>query len=90
MTVGRENQIYTRAYELAASGQHIDVITIVSALVQEGYDEAPDLLQGDIIRSDLRAVCRLHWHDPAQEPPSAPAVFLAAQPENAATPDEEF
>lgn len=57
----REEYINRKAYSLAASGAHIDCITIVSALVDEGYPEAREFLDSDLIRSDLRRICRQHW-----------------------------
>ena len=40
----REDYIYSRAYELAATGLHLEPITIVSALIKEGYPEAAEVL----------------------------------------------
>jgi hypothetical protein len=68
----RENHVYKRAYELAASGLHISPITVVSALVKEGYPEAADLLNSDIVRADLRQVCARHWRGAAPEAKPSP------------------
>ena len=57
----RNDYIYTRAYELASSGCHVDSRTIISALKDEGYAEAADVLDRAQIRDDLRQVCRRHW-----------------------------
>ena len=80
MADARHEYINARAYELAASGQHIDCITIVSALVAEGYPEASEILNSDLIRSDLRRVCAQHWQGvkPEYAEPAVPA-----QPEGA-------
>lgn len=78
----RQDHIYKRAYELAASGVHINPITIVSSLVNEGYPEAADLLNSDLVRSDLRDVCTRRWKGvgPANEsaPPSEAQASLTA------------
>lgn len=57
----RIEYINQRAYDLAASGFHINPITVITALVQEGYPEAAELLNSAIIRADLRRVCVQHW-----------------------------
>jgi hypothetical protein len=57
----RKDDIYTRAYGLASSGCHVDPRTIISALKNEGYPEAADVLNSAQIRSDLRQVCRRNW-----------------------------
>ncbi len=45
----RVHYIYSRAYELAASGHHLEPITIISTLINEGYAEAEQLLAGALI-----------------------------------------
>lgn len=72
----REELIYQRAYELAMSGFHINSITVVTALVQEGFPEAADLLNSEIARADLRDVCARHWRGVTNIPD--PVVILAA------------
>lgn len=57
----RKDDIYTRAYELASSGCHVDPRTIISALKDEGYSEAADVLNSAQIYNDLRQVCRRNW-----------------------------
>lgn len=79
--MGREKRneyVNRRAYELAASGTHISAITIVSALVNEGYPEAADILNTDLIRADLQSVCARHWKGVAldTEQPGAAATYL--------------
>lgn len=77
--MGREKRneyVNRRAYELAMNGTHISAITIVSALVNEGYPEAADLLNTDLIRADLQNVCARHWKGvPVDAEPPAAAVF---------------
>ena len=57
----RSEYIYRRAYELAASGLHLEPITIISALIGEGYPEAAEILDGALVRDDLRQLCVRHW-----------------------------
>jgi hypothetical protein len=57
----RADDIYARAYVLASSGRHLDPRTIISALIEEGYPEAAELLESLLIHNDLRQVCRRHW-----------------------------
>lgn len=69
----RQEQITKRAYELAASGVHISPITVVTALVEQGFPEAADILNNDLLRTDLRQVCAVSWkgarpEDAATEP----------------------
>jgi hypothetical protein len=66
---GREEQIYHRAYDLAASGRYIEPITIISVLIAQGYAEAAEVLDGLTIRNDLRQVCFLHWHETFRQTP---------------------
>lgn len=72
-----EELIYQRAYELAMSGFHINSITVVTALVQEGFPEAAELLNSELARSDLRDVCARHWRG-VTIVPDQPAVILTA------------
>jgi hypothetical protein len=69
----REEYICQRAYELAETGQHIDCITIVTALVAEGFAEAPEVLNSDLIRADLRQVCAKHWRK-SEDQETSPAM----------------
>jgi hypothetical protein len=57
----RTNRIYSRAYELAASGLHLEPITIISALIREGYPKAAEILGNPLVRDDLRQVCIRNW-----------------------------
>lgn len=57
----RQEYVHQRAYELAATGLHIEPITIISEIVREGYPEAASLLDNDVVRQDLRSVCARHW-----------------------------
>jgi hypothetical protein len=57
----REDYIFSRAYELAATGLHLEPITIIAALIKEGYPEAAELLDSPLIRNDLRQVCARNW-----------------------------
>jgi hypothetical protein len=68
-TGDREEQIYHRAYDLAASGRYIEPITIISVLIAEGYADAAEVLDGLTIRNDLRQVCSLHWHGTFRQTP---------------------
>jgi hypothetical protein len=52
----RHEYVYRRAYELAASGSLNNSESIVLALVREGYPEARELLDSNIIRSDLQRI----------------------------------
>jgi hypothetical protein len=63
----RADYIYSRAYELAASGLHLEPITIIAALVNEGYAEAAEILDSPLIRNDLQQVCNCNWPDPSPE-----------------------
>ena len=68
-------RLYDRAYELAASGQHIDCITIVATLTSDGFMEAADALANEELRSELRKICQQLWrHDRSNQEtgPSAP------------------
>lgn len=76
----RQDYIYKRAYELAASGFHINSITVVTALVQEGYPEAAELLNSRLSRSDLRDVCARHWQGVTPSA-DAPAVLPSLEPD---------
>jgi hypothetical protein len=58
---GREDYIYSRAYELAATGLHLEPITIIAALIREGYPEAAEVLASRLVRNDLRRVCARNW-----------------------------
>ena len=57
----RSDYIYSRAYELAASGHHLEPLTIISALIHEGLPEAAEILDSPLIRNDLREVCARNW-----------------------------
>jgi hypothetical protein len=57
----REDYIYSRAYELAATGLHLEPITIIAALIREGYPEAAEILDSPLVRNDLRQVCARNW-----------------------------
>lgn len=57
----RETYVSNRARELAASGVHLSTTTIISALVEEGYREAQDLLGDPIVRDYLDKMCAAHW-----------------------------
>lgn len=61
ISLRREAYICKRAYELASSGMHIEPITVISALVKEGYPEAADILKSDDIRGDLHVICAQSW-----------------------------
>ena len=49
--------LLVRAMELAESGEHIDVLTVESALAVEGYAEAFDVFKDDRLRAGIRAIC---------------------------------
>ena len=57
----RKEYIYSRAYELAASGHHLEPVTIVSTLITDGFPEAAELLDSPLLRNDLRQVCLRNW-----------------------------
>jgi hypothetical protein len=49
--------VVRRAYELAASGEHIDYLTIEDQLAREGYPEARDWLDREGLRRTLKEMC---------------------------------
>ena len=53
----RQEYMSRRARELAASGDHIDNLTIENALIREGYPEARTYLDRNSIRQDLKEIC---------------------------------
>ena len=55
------DDIHRRAYELAATGLHLEPITIVATLIRGGYPEADKILDNPLIRADLRLVCSRNW-----------------------------
>lgn len=50
-------KVYRRALQLAGSGRHYGWQSIETELVREGYQRAPDLLDGDKIRTILDLRC---------------------------------
>jgi hypothetical protein len=70
--------IYRRAYELAATGLHLEPITIVATLIREGYAEADKILDNPLIRADLRLVCSRNW--PGNVPVIVDAQELRIEP----------
>ncbi len=60
--INRDATILFRALQLAESGEHIDCLTIESALLDEGYHEAVVLMKNEHLRSGLRTICNKHWH----------------------------
>ena len=63
--VSLEEIIRNRAYALARSGRHIDVLTIETQLTREGYADASPILHSPILRAGLKAICDQHWHPSA-------------------------
>ncbi len=61
---------------MAATGLHIEPITIISELIAEGYPEAVEVLEDPLIRNDLREVRSRHW--PANNPRRTEAVTRIA------------
>jgi hypothetical protein len=57
----RHADIVKRAYELAATGQYVSIVTITNRLIREGYREALDALRPEPIRNDLRRACKQNW-----------------------------
>lgn len=53
----RQTYISRRARELAESGNHVDYISIESALVREGYPEARTWLDSPSLRDELKQIC---------------------------------
>lgn len=53
----RQQSMERRAYELAASGNHIDYLTIEPVLLSEGHVDAQEWLSRDSVRGDLKALC---------------------------------
>jgi hypothetical protein len=47
--------------QLAESGEHIDVLTVESALVNGGFHEAFAVFKDDRLRAGIRAICQKHW-----------------------------
>jgi hypothetical protein len=72
----REAYICKRAYELAASGYHIKPLTVVAALVREGYPDAPELLRIRPLREDLRKLCAASWRGVAAANDDDPEAAL--------------
>jgi len=66
-----------RARELAVSGVHINTLSIVPALVAEGYWNADEVLTEPLVRADLNAICAQHWRAPSTKVD----VSLADEPE---------
>ena len=54
-----EQQAYvrSRAKELAATGEHIDWISVEHCLQREGHIEARDWLDDEILRRDINSIC---------------------------------
>ena len=61
MAVKNVDRIRLRAYELARTGQHIDCLTIESALLREGYPDVYSALQDPFVRRHIRELCAAHW-----------------------------
>jgi len=53
--------LLVRAIQLAESGEHIDCLTVESALAVEGYAEAFEVFKDDRLRAGIRAICQKHW-----------------------------
>lgn len=66
----RVDYIYSRAYQLAATGLHLEPITIIAALIKEGYPEAAKILDNPLVRNDLRQVCARNWPGVKPERPA--------------------
>jgi hypothetical protein len=82
----RQEHIVKRAYQLADSGAHISVITIVSTLVAGGYAEAVELFQNSVARDELNKICAARWAYANSAPAEKAAVamlplLLSEQPE---------
>jgi hypothetical protein len=86
----REDYIYSRAYELAATGLHLEPITIISALIKEGYPEAAEILDNPLVRNDLRRVCARNWPGVAAEKPESDAGPRAPRKRRRKPPPEDF
>ena len=56
----RDAYIYRRAFDLAQAGTHSDFTSIISALLEEGYTEAAETLNTDLIQTDLNTICKRH------------------------------
>jgi hypothetical protein len=57
----RDRVIYVaqRAYELAASGEYLDIASIQTVIVAEGFADEVGWLEGRSVRDDLQIICRL-------------------------------
>jgi hypothetical protein len=86
----REDYIYSRAYELAATGLHLEPITIVSALIKEGYPEAAEVLDNPLVRNDLRRVCARNWPGVAAEKPASGAEHHAPRKRRRKPPSKDL
>ncbi|WP_394887532.1 hypothetical protein ACG873_21775 [Mesorhizobium sp. AaZ16] len=53
--------LLVRAMQLAESGEHIDCLTVESALAVEGYADAFEVFKNDRLRAGIRAMCQKHW-----------------------------
>ncbi|WP_353644173.1 hypothetical protein [Mesorhizobium sp. WSM2239] len=86
----REDYIYSRAYELAASGLHLEPITIIAALIKEGYPEAVEILESPLVRNDLRRVCARNWPGVNPERPAGSIGPPAPRKRRRKPPSEDF
>jgi hypothetical protein len=86
----REDYIYSRAYELAATGLHLEPITIIAALIREGYPEASDVLASKLVRNDLRRVCARNWPGVAAEKPASGAEHHAPRKRRRKPPSKDL
>lgn len=53
----RNLEVFKKAVELAQSGEYKDWKSIEKALVGAGFHRAPDLLDGDRVRTILNTIC---------------------------------
>jgi hypothetical protein len=60
------SSLLVRAMQLAESGEHIDCLTVESALAVEGYAEAFEVFKDDRLRAGIRSICQKHWRPTAE------------------------
>ena len=53
----RRAYVLRRAREMAATGHHIDYLTIQNALLSQGHDEVRDWLAKPSLRRELEQIC---------------------------------
>ena len=63
-----ETPILERAFELARTGEFINVKMLEKALAKEGYAKSDPYIQSPSVRRQLRRLCREAYLEPGQVP----------------------